>query len=142
MIYSCLHNLETCKNCKGLYNDFTLFVKGLYTLAKKKDWYDGQSFSFILLHNLIFIDAGEECDACLFQMDLSGGVYEAHGEDFSFEPLCLPVHSAGSIHLEEHKQKRPALLRGVWSGKRPPNRISYSVYNQCFIRKRTCRGVK
>ena len=30
---------------------------------------------------------------------LAGGVYEAHGEDISFESLCLPVHSAGSIHL-------------------------------------------
>ena len=32
---------------------------------------------------------------------LSGGVYEAHGEDFSFEPFCLPVHSAGSVHLHD-----------------------------------------
>ena len=30
-------------------------------------------------------------------MDLSGGVYEAHCEDFSFESFCLPVHSAGGL---------------------------------------------
>ena len=42
----------------------------------------------------------------------------------------------------EHKQKRPALLRGVWIGKRPPNHISYGAYNQRFIRKQTCGGVK
>ena len=30
--------------------------------------------------------------------NLSGGVYEAHGEDFSFESLRLPVHSAGRVH--------------------------------------------
>ena len=29
-------------------------------MAKKKDWYDSQSFSFILLHNLIFIDTGNK----------------------------------------------------------------------------------
>jgi hypothetical protein len=34
-------------------------------------------------------------------VNLSGGVYEAHGEDFSFEPLCLPVHSAGSVFLDD-----------------------------------------
>ena len=56
-------------------------------------------FPIALLHNLIFIDAGNQCKSGFFQMDLSGGVYEAHGEDFSFEPLCLPVHSAGSVHL-------------------------------------------
>ena len=52
-----------------------------------------------LLHNLIFIDTGEECDAGFFEVNLSGGVYEAHGEDFSFESFSLPVHSAGSIQF-------------------------------------------
>ena len=28
---------------------------------------------------------------------LAGGVYEAYGDDFSFEPFCLPVHSAGGV---------------------------------------------
>ena len=56
-------------------------------------------FPIALLHNLIFIDTGEECDAGFFEVNLSGGVYEAHGEDFSFEPLCLPVHTAGSIQF-------------------------------------------
>ena len=54
-------------------------------------------FSITLFHNLIFIDAGEECDTGFFEVYLSGGVYEAHGEDFSFEPLCLPVHPAGGL---------------------------------------------
>ena len=97
MIIKHIRNKCLCKHCKGLYNDLTLFVKGLYTLAKKKDWYDSQSFSFILLHNLIFIDAGEECDAGFFEVNLTGGVYEAYGEDFSFESFCLPVHPAGGL---------------------------------------------
>ena len=92
-----MHNLCLCKHCKAPLQNITLFVKGLYTLAKKKDWYDSQSFSFILLHNLKLIDTGEECDACLFEVDLSGGVYEAHGEDFSFKSLRLPVHSASGM---------------------------------------------
>ena len=58
-------------------------------------------FSSILPYNLIFIHTGEECDTRLFQMDLSGGINEAYGEDFSFEPLCLPVHSAGCVHLND-----------------------------------------
>ena len=66
-----------------------------YVAGKKK----GTSpFSIALLHNLKFIDAGEECDAGFFEVNLAGGVYEAHGEDFSFEPFCLPVHSAGRGH--------------------------------------------
>ena len=40
-------------------------------------------------------------NASLFEVNLSGGVYEAHGEDFSLEPLSLPVHSDGSIHLHD-----------------------------------------
>ena len=67
--------------------------------GKEKDWYDSQSFSFILLHNLIFIDAGDKSDAGFFEVNLSGGVYEVHGEDFSFEPLCLPVHSADGMRF-------------------------------------------
>ena len=58
-------------------------------------------FSIALFHNLIFIDAGNECKSGFNKMYHSGGVYEAHGEDFSFEPFCLPVHSAGSIHLHD-----------------------------------------
>ena len=71
--------------------------------GKEKDWYDSQSFSFILLHNLIFIDAGEECDAGLFQMDLPGAINVTHGEDFSFKSFSLPVHSAGSVFLDDTK---------------------------------------
>ena len=58
-------------------------------------------FSIALLHNLIFIDTGEECDAGFFEVYLSGGVYEAHGDDFSFEPFCLPVHSAGGVFQDD-----------------------------------------
>ena len=58
-------------------------------------------FSIALLHNLIFIDTGYKCDASFFKVNLSGGVYEAHGEDFSFEPLRLPVHSAGGVFQDD-----------------------------------------
>ena len=84
MIIREIRNRCLCKHCKGLYNDFTLFVKGLYTLAKKKDWYDSQSFSFILLHNLKFIDTGDKSDAGFFEVNLSGGVDESH--------LCTKMH--------------------------------------------------
>ena len=47
---------------------------------KKKDWSPILS-PIALLHNLIFIDTRNECKSCFF------------------EPFCLPVHSAGSIHL-------------------------------------------
>ncbi len=52
-----------------------------------------------LLHNLILIDTRNNCDAGFLKVNHSGGVNEAHGEDFSFESLRLPVHPAGSIHL-------------------------------------------
>ena len=65
--------------------------------GKKKELDTGIQFfqieSFAV--NFIFIDTRDECDAGFFKVNLAGGVYEAHGEDFSFEPLCLPVHSAG-----------------------------------------------
>ena len=54
-----------------------------------------------LLHDLIFIDTGNQCKSGFFEMNLSGGVYEAHGEDFSFEPLCLPVHSVGRVYFQD-----------------------------------------
>jgi hypothetical protein len=34
-------------------------------------------------------------------MDLPGAINVTHGEDFSFEPLSLPVHSAGSVFLDD-----------------------------------------
>ena len=58
-------------------------------------------FSIALLHNLIFIDTGNQCKSGFFEMNLSCGVYEAHGEDFSFEPLCLPVHSVGRVYFQD-----------------------------------------
>ena len=54
-----------------------------------------------LFQKIIFIDAGNQCKSGFFQVNLSGGVYEAHGEDFSFEPFRLPVHSAGCVHFED-----------------------------------------
>ena len=57
------------------------------------------SFSIALLHNLIFIDTGDKRNAGFFEVDLSGGVNEAHGEDFSFESLRLPVHSADGMRF-------------------------------------------
>jgi len=58
-------------------------------------------FSITLFHNLIFIDAGNECKSGLNEMNLSGGVNEAHGEDLAFKPFRLPVHPAGCVHLED-----------------------------------------
>ena len=54
-------------------------------------------FPIALLHNFILIHPGDECKSGFYQVNLSGRVYEAHGEDFSFEPFCLPVHSAGRM---------------------------------------------
>ena len=60
-----------------------------------------RGFSSFLFHNLIFIDAGNECKSGLNEMNLSGGVNEAHGEDLAFKPFRLPVHPAGCVHLED-----------------------------------------
>ena len=54
-------------------------------------------FSIALFHNLIFVDTGDKCKSGLFEVNQAGGVYEAHGEDFSFEPFRQPVHSAGKV---------------------------------------------
>ena len=55
-------------------------------------------FPIALFQNLILIDTRNKCDAGFFEVYLSGGVYEAYGEDFSFEPLRLSVHSVGRVH--------------------------------------------
>ncbi len=54
-------------------------------------------FSIALFHNLIFVDTGDKCKSGFFEVNQAGGVYEAHGEDFSFESFCLPVHPAGGL---------------------------------------------
>ena len=76
--------------------------------GKKKELDTGIQFfqieSFAV--NFIFIDTGDECNAGFFEVNLSGGVYEAHGEDFSFEPLCLPVHTAGGAVKAVTEKKR------------------------------------
>ncbi len=74
----------------------------LYTCCPKTNRYcvlkgERLAISCALLHNLIFIDTGNQCKSGFFKVNLSGGVYEAYGEDFYFEPFCLPVHSAGRL---------------------------------------------
>ena len=91
---------------------------------------------FLLLHNLILVYTRDECDTGLFEVNLMLAVNEADGEDLTVELSCLPVHSSGCVHLEEHKQKRPALLRGVWSGKRDSNYFSETPNNQHIMKAR------
>ena len=81
----------------GILHSITVYQCKYKSISRKEKGQRALS-PIALFHNLIFIDAGEECDTGLFQMDLSGGVYEAHGEDFSFKSFCLPVHSAGRGH--------------------------------------------
>ena len=51
-----------------------------------------------LLHNLIFIDTGYKGKAGFFEVNLAGGVNQAYGEDFSFEPFaCQSIPPAVSI---------------------------------------------
>ena len=52
-------------------------------------------------YNIILVHSRNQSKPGFFEVDLSGAVYEAHGEDFSLEPLSLPVHSDGSIHLHD-----------------------------------------
>ena len=73
-------------------------------------------FPIVLLHNLIFVGTGNQYKSGFFEVNLSGGVYEAHSEDFSFEPFCLPVHSAGGmsfgaflVHFCDPKNKKNPL---------------------------------
>ena len=73
----------------------------LHRGERKRTGASSNPFSIALLHNLIFIHTRNQGKSGLFEVNLAGGVYEAHGEDFSFEPLCLPVHSAGSVQLHD-----------------------------------------
>ena len=71
-------------------------------MGRKKNWTEIQSFQIeSFSDNFIFIDAGYESKSGLNEMNDAGAVNEAHGEDLAFKPLCLPIHSAGSIHLED-----------------------------------------
>ena len=69
--------------------------------GKKKELDTGIQFfqieSFAV--NFIFIDTGEECKSGLFEVDLSGGVYEAHGEYLTFESFCLPDWALSSVEV-------------------------------------------
>ena len=58
-------------------------------------------FSIALFHNLIFIDAGNECKSGFNKMYHSGAVDKAYGEDLAFKPFRLPVHPAGCVHFED-----------------------------------------
>ena len=115
-------------------------------------------FSIALLHNLIYIDTGDECNAGLFDVNLFGGVYAVTYKSrlytkkhlwsgfsaqvfrdradnrlnprdlYKGEPFCRCflvqarlVHEPSRANQPVHKQKRPAAMRGVWSGKRDSN---------------------
>ena len=56
---------------------------------------------FLLLHNLILVYTRDECDTGLFEVNLMLAVDVTDGEDLTVELSCLPVHSAGSIHLHD-----------------------------------------
>ena len=84
----------------GILHSITVYQCKYKSISRKEKGQRALS-PIALLHNLIFIDAGYKCDAGFFEVNLSGGVYEAHGEDYSFKSLCLPVHSAGSVHLHD-----------------------------------------
>ena len=84
----------------GILHSITVYQCKYKSISRKEKGQRALS-PIALFHNLIFIDAGEECDTGFFEVNLSGGVYEAHGEDFSFKSFCLPVHSAGCVHLND-----------------------------------------
>ena len=46
-------------------------------------------FPIALLHNLIFIDTGEECDTGFFEVNLSGGVNEAMYKSRSYAKMRI-----------------------------------------------------
>ena len=88
-----------------LFHTIPITAKPCIVDERKKDRSIVQSLSPIaLFHNLIFVDTGDKSDAGFFKVNLAGGVYEAHGEDFSFEPFCLPVHSAGKVFSGRYTQ--------------------------------------
>ena len=89
----------------GILHSITVYQCKYKSISRKEKGQRALS-PIALFYNLIFIDAGEECDAGFFEVNLSGGVYEAHGEDFSFEPLCLPVHTAGGPVKAVTEKKR------------------------------------
>lgn len=66
---------------------------------RKRTGASSNPFSIVLLHNLIFVGTGNQCKSGFLEVNLSGVVNEAYGEDFSFEPLCLPVHSADGMRF-------------------------------------------
>ena len=84
----------------GILHSITVYQCKYKSISRKEKGQRALS-PIALLHNLIFIDTGDECDSSFFKVNLAGGVYKAHGEDFSFEPFRLPVHSAGCVHLND-----------------------------------------
>ena len=82
----------------GILHSITVYQCKYKSISRKEK---GQRalFPIALFHNLIFIDTGDKCKSGFFEVNLAGGVNEAHGEDFPFKPLCLPVHSSGCVYL-------------------------------------------
>ena len=80
----------------GILHSITVYQCKFKSISRKEKGQRALS-PIALLHNLIFIDTGDKSDAGFFKVNLAGGVNEAHGEDFPFKPLCLPVHSAGRL---------------------------------------------
>ena len=84
----------------GILHSITVYQCKYKSISRKEKWQRALS-PIALLHNLIFIDTRYQRNSGFFEVNLPGRVYEAHGEDFSFEPFRLSVHSAGSIHLDD-----------------------------------------
>ena len=95
-----------------------------------------------LFHNFIFLDTLNQCKSGFLKGDLSGRAYEADGEGFSFESVCLPDHSA--VRLADGRSLTHCQLTS-WSGRiRRPLVFSGSLrigvlqvgYNQRVMDKR------
>ena len=80
----------------GILHSITVYQCKYKSISRKEKGQRALS-PIALLHNLIFIDTRYQRNSGFLKVNLSGGVCEAHGEDFSFEPFCLPVHSAGGL---------------------------------------------
>ena len=84
----------------GILHSITVYQCKYKSISRKEKGQRALS-PIALLHNLIFVDTRYHRNSGFLKVNLAGGVYEAHGEDFSFEPLCLPVHTAGCVHLND-----------------------------------------
>ena len=80
----------------GILHSITVYQCKYKSISRKEKGQRALS-PIALLHNLIFIDTRYQRNSGFFEVNLTGGVYEAYGEDFSFESFCLPVHPAGGL---------------------------------------------